>query len=84
MPRYTIALEYKSGQLNRPMLQQIIGATVQTNPDADEIIVRCRNATRTAYEAARDIASQQTYKNSKGRLIRITIAVDAVTEEGRP
>jgi hypothetical protein len=40
MARYTIALEYKSGGLNRPMLQQIIGATVQTNPDADEIIVR--------------------------------------------
>jgi hypothetical protein len=83
MAQYTIALEYKSGRLNRPMLQQIIGATVQTNPDADEIIVRCPTATRTAYEAVRDMADQETYKNSNGRVVRITIAVDVTTEDGR-
>jgi hypothetical protein len=63
------------------MLQQIIGATVQTNPDADEIILRCPNATRTVYKAIRDMADQQTYKNSDGRVVRITIAVDIVSRD---
>ncbi|MGI0480688.1 hypothetical protein ACN4EE_07850 [Geminocystis sp. CENA526] len=33
------------------MLDQIIGAQTRTNPDATEIIIRCRTAAKTAYDA---------------------------------
>jgi hypothetical protein len=45
-------LEYKDRHLTRPELDGIIGAALRTNPDATEIIVRCRSATQPAYEAA--------------------------------
>jgi hypothetical protein len=45
-------LEYKDRHLDRPTLDGIVGAALRTNPDATEIIVRCRSATKTAYEAA--------------------------------
>lgn len=46
-----IALEYKDRHLTRPMLDQIVGAQLRAVPDATEIIIRCRSAARTVYEA---------------------------------
>ena len=46
-----IALEYKDRHLTRPVLDQIVGAQTRAVPDATEIIIRCRSAARTAYEA---------------------------------
>ncbi len=51
MARQKIALEYKDRHLTRPMLDQIVGAQLRAVPDATEIIIRCRSAARTAYEA---------------------------------
>ncbi|MGK7899786.1 MAG: hypothetical protein AB4372_40760 [Xenococcus sp. (in: cyanobacteria)] len=44
-------VETKDTRLDRPMLDQIVGAQLRTNPDAKELIIRCRSATRTVYEA---------------------------------
>lgn len=44
-----IALEFKDRHLTRPMLDQIVGAQIRTNPDATELIVRCRSAAKTVY-----------------------------------
>jgi hypothetical protein len=44
-------LEYKDRHLTRPELDGIVGAALRTNPDATEIIVRCRSAAKTVYEA---------------------------------
>lgn len=51
MARRKIALEFKNRHLTRPMLDQIVGAQMRTNPDATEIIIRCRSAAKTAYAA---------------------------------
>ncbi len=51
MAKRKIAIEYKNRHLTRPMLDQIIGAQTRTNPDATEIIIRCRTAAKTAYDA---------------------------------
>lgn len=51
MARHKIALEFKDRHLTRPMLDQIVGATIRSNSDANEIIIRCRSATKTAYNA---------------------------------
>lgn len=52
MAQRKIALEFKDKELTGPELDQIVGALVRTNPDADELIVRCRRATRPARIAA--------------------------------
>ncbi len=51
MAKRKIALEFKDRRLTRPMLDQIVGAQTRTNPDATELIVRCRSATKTVYDA---------------------------------
>jgi len=52
MAQRKIALEYKDRHLTRPILDQIVGAQLRAVPDADEIIIRCRSAAKTAYEAS--------------------------------
>lgn len=49
-----IPLECKDRHLTRPMLDQIVGAQIRTNSDASELIILCRSAARTAYEAVHD------------------------------
>lgn len=56
MARRKIALEFKNRHLTRPMLDQIVGAQIRTNPDATEIIIRCRSAAKTAYAAIGDFS----------------------------
>lgn len=51
MPNYKIVLEFKDRHLTRPILDQIVGAALRTNPDAKEIIVRCRTSAKTVYDA---------------------------------
>lgn len=51
MAKQKIALEFKDIHLKRPMLDQIVGAQLRSVPDATEIIIRCRSAARTVYEA---------------------------------
>jgi hypothetical protein len=51
MARQNIALEFKDRDLTRPDLDQIVGAQLRAVPDATEIIIRCRSAARTVYEA---------------------------------
>jgi hypothetical protein len=51
MARQKIALEFKDRHLTRPILDQIVGAQLRLVPDATEIIIRCRSAAKTAYEA---------------------------------
>lgn len=51
MPKRKIALEYKNQHLTRPILDQIVGAQVRTNPDATELVIRCKSAAKTAYAA---------------------------------
>jgi len=47
-----IVVEFKNQTLSRPKLDGIVGAASRTNPDAREIIVRCREATKPALKAA--------------------------------
>jgi hypothetical protein len=54
MAKRKIALEYKDRHLTRPILDQIVGAQIRTNPDATEVIIRCRSAAKTAYAAVGD------------------------------
>ncbi|HEY9300434.1 MAG TPA: hypothetical protein VIQ31_29540 [Phormidium sp.] len=54
MAKRKIALEFKDRHLTRPMLDQIVGAQTRTNPDATDLIIRCRSAARTAYAAVND------------------------------
>ena len=76
MAKYEIAIEYKSGQLTRPQLQQIITAAIQARPDLDEIIVRCTASARTALEMAREYSGiSKGFKNRRGRNVRVTLAV---------
>lgn len=51
MAAKTIALEFKNRRLTRPMLDQIVGAQSRVRPKPTELIVRCKSATKTAYEA---------------------------------
>jgi hypothetical protein len=51
MARHKIAMEFKDRHLSRPMLDQIVGAQLRAIPDASEIIIRCRVAAKTVYEA---------------------------------
>lgn len=52
MANKKIALEFKNRHLDRPTLDGIVGAQLRQVPDATEIIVRCRSATKTALDAA--------------------------------
>mgnify|MGYP006426876625 CR=1 FL=1 len=52
MAKKKIAVEYKNRHLTQPMLDQIVGAQTRTNPDASELIIRCKSAAKTAYDAA--------------------------------
>lgn len=52
MAKKKIAVEYKNRHLTQPMLDQIVGAQTRTNPDTSELIVRCKSAAKTAYDAA--------------------------------
>ncbi len=54
MAERKIAIEYKDRHLTRPLLDQIVGAQLRAVPDADEIIIRCRSAAKTAIDAAGD------------------------------
>lgn len=54
MAKRKIALEFKDRHLTRPILDQIVGAQIRTNPDATELIIRCRSAAKTAYAAVND------------------------------
>jgi hypothetical protein len=79
MPKYEIAIEYKSANVSRPVLHQTVGAAVHTRPEIDEVIVRCGRATRTARQAARDYNDRgAALKNRKGRNVRVTLAVGPV------
>ena len=51
MAKKEIALEYKDRHLRRPDLDGIVGATLRAVPNATEIIIRCRSAAKTVYEA---------------------------------
>ena len=51
MAKRKFAYEVKDRRLTRPMLDGIVGAQLRAVPDATEIIVRCRSATKTAYDA---------------------------------
>lgn len=76
MAKYEIAIEYKSGQLTRPQLQQIVTAAIQARPDVDEIIVRCAASARTALDMAREFSGRRkAFKNRHGRNVRVTLAV---------
>jgi hypothetical protein len=77
MPKYEIAIEYKDRHLTRPQLNQIIGAAISNRPDVDEIIIRCRTATGTARAAAEEIAESGSILNSRGRRVRVTLAVNS-------
>ncbi len=76
MSKYEIAIEYKSGHLTRPQLQQIITAAIQARPDIDEVIVRCSSAARTALEMAQEYSGRlKAFKNRRGRNVRVTLAL---------
>lgn len=69
MAERKIAIEYKDRHLTRPLLDQIVGAQLRAVPDADEIIIRCRSAAKTALDAVGDYG------------IRITIVPRETTPE---
>ena len=76
MPKYEIAIEYKSANVSRPVLHQTVGAAVHTRPEIDEVILRCGRATRTAHQAARDYNNRAAaLKNRKGRNVRVPFTV---------
>ena len=60
-----IALEYKDRHLTRPMLDQIVGAQTRAVPDATEIIIRCKSAAKTAYNAAASYSIPVTIVENK-------------------
>jgi predicted Fe-Mo cluster-binding NifX family protein len=53
MAKHKISLEVKT-KLGRPELDGIVGASLRSNPDADEIVVICKEASREAYKAVSD------------------------------
>jgi predicted transcriptional regulator len=75
MPKHEIVLEYKHSHLNRPQLQQIIGAALQSRTEVDEIIVRCPSAARTTHRVIEEIAANGHLRNSKGKKVRVTLAL---------
>lgn len=46
-----MVVEYKDRHLTRPLMDQIVGAAVRTNPDAKEVVIMCATAASTALEA---------------------------------
>ncbi len=59
MVEHIMLLEFKHRRLTRPMLDMIVGSALRTHPDLAynphaEILVRCRDATRTVYDALED------------------------------
>jgi hypothetical protein len=60
MAQSKIAYEIKNRRLTRPMLDSIVGALIRTNPDADELIVLCRGASREALKAVNDYSIRVT------------------------
>ena len=77
MAKYEFTIEYKDRHLTRPMLQQIVGASLMSRPDVDEVIIRCRTITGTARRAAEEICRDRTINNGQGRAVRVTLAPDA-------
>jgi len=75
MVQREVATEYKNCQLNRDMLAEILGKVQLKRPGVDVLIIRCRRATRTVYQAIQENAER--WKNTHGRPIRIEIAEDA-------
>lgn len=56
MVEHIMLLEFKNRRLTRPMLDMIVGSALRTHPALPhnphaEIIVRCRDAARTVYQA---------------------------------
>ncbi|MCY7390689.1 MAG: hypothetical protein LH647_04060 [Leptolyngbyaceae cyanobacterium CAN_BIN12] len=52
MAQRKIPVQIKTNKLTRPKLNEFVGAVIGTNPDASELIVICRSATREAKDAA--------------------------------
>lgn len=76
MSSYEIALEYKDKHLTLPELQKIIGAALTNRTDVKEVIIRCRSAARTAFRAVEEIAAEGSIRNSRGKLVKVILAVD--------
>ena len=75
MPKYELAIEYKSARVTRPILQQTVGAAVHARPEIDEVVLRCPSATRTAHDAVKDYNNTRaSLKNRTGRRLRVTLA----------
>lgn len=45
-----IVIEYKDRHLSRPMMDQILGAAIRTNPNAEEVVIMCATAASTVSE----------------------------------
>jgi hypothetical protein len=75
MPKYELAIEYKSARVTRPVLQQTVGAAMHARPEVDEVVLRCSSATRTARDAVADYNdARASLKNRRGRRVRVTLA----------
>lgn len=51
MAQRKIPVQIKTNKLTLPKLNEFVGAVIGTNPDASELIVICRSATRDAKNA---------------------------------
>jgi hypothetical protein len=49
-----IPIQIKTNKLTLPKLNEFIGGVIRTNPDASEVIIICRSATRDARNVAND------------------------------
>jgi hypothetical protein len=74
MAKIEFAIEYKSGHVSRPQLNQIVGAALRSRPEVDEIIIRCPSAARTVWAAVDEINAKHTLLNSSGRPVKVTVA----------
>jgi len=76
MPSYEIAIEFKSGRVTRPMVQQIAGAAIHTRADVREVIIRAPSAAKTAQSAVADYNDDRaSLKNRAGDPVRVTLAL---------
>lgn len=76
MPSYEIAIEFKSGHVTRPMVQQIAGAAIHTRADVSEVIIRAPSAAKTAHNAVADYNDDDApLKNRTGDPVRVTLAL---------
>jgi hypothetical protein len=76
-----MAIEYTISHLSRSHLQEIIAAAIYNRPDVDEVLVRCHSAATTVWPAVKKMNTEGIYRNSLGKKIRITIAVNRETSE---